>query len=87
MKNQLAKCEPVEGCIVHRPAIREVKFEEPKPKAALFGRALKCLGGFAEWILGFAAADDDIETWRRLEFRNEYEARREPKMLDIHRWY
>lgn len=87
MKTQLAKCEPAEGCIVHRPAIREVKFEKPKANATLFSRALKRLGGFAEGILSFAAANDDIETWRRLEFRNEYEARREPKMLDIHRWY
>lgn len=87
MKTQLAKCEPTESCAAHRPAIREVKFEKPEVKATLRGLVWKHLCGLVEWILSFSEANDDIETWRRLEFRNEYQERRQPKMLDIYRWY
>lgn len=33
------------------------------------------------------SAEDDIETWRRLEFRNEYQERRNPNRFDRHRWF
>lgn len=32
-------------------------------------------------------ADADIDMWRRLEFRNEYQDPREPRMPEIHRRY
>ena len=32
-------------------------------------------------------ANDDIETWRRLEFKNEYQDDRTPNRIDLHRWF
>lgn len=87
MTTQLAKCEPSESGIIHQPIIREVKIQHRESKSTPRGLIWNRLCGFVEWFLSFSSADDGIETWRRLEFRNEYQERREPKMLDIHRWY
>lgn len=87
MKALLAKCEPAQAVIHDRPVIREVEFQKPEATATLCGRIWKRLCGFTDWTLTFASAGDGMETWRRIEFRNEYEERRSPKMLDIHRWY
>lgn len=35
----------------------------------------------------FSRSEMDLDTWRRLEFRNEYQEPRDPRLMDIHRRY
>jgi hypothetical protein len=64
-------------------ALAEVP-REMRMQHNLFGRVRLILAA----IWDFRKQPDlDLESWREIEFRNEREPRRDPRMIDLGRWY
>lgn len=86
MKSQIADKQNSENSQSQSPCLRalegsaDVRISVP---AMIWEKTCEILSRLGRAL----RAQDDIETWRRLEFRNEYQERRNPNRLDMHRWF
>ncbi len=82
MKSQFAQTQVERPSSM--PALRSIEEMEKKP--SLLGRIWTSISKFAN--LSRSRADDfDYDTWRRLEFKNEYNEYHDRKTIDLYRWY
>jgi hypothetical protein len=87
MNAQLIETNRIGAVNTPAPHLRAVVPPESK-KRPLIAHIGQCCRQFINWVGAWLAySDRDIEAWKRTEFRNEYQERREQRYLDLYRWF
>ena len=68
------------------PMKANLRVVEPAQAQSLFAKAHRVFSGL--WArIREPKGDLDLESWRKIEYRNEYHDQRDIRHIDLHRWF